>query len=524
MGKRQTAAQTTTPQVDQESPNAATGELTGLQAELVRAQQLAGAGNAYVQDQLNQQAAASVEAVQAASAEAVAVSQSPEAEVADVEQAIEEAKVAVEGAEEGGGITGDAPPSDAGGASVEVAAEAATGGEETVSPEGAAPAHAESGGEAPDARTQVKKEFGKVYRATSSAETDAWLDALQAREATEPELAGLAAELRSWTLEQRAAKAAKAAATTATAPPATTGTEASPSSTTTLAPVEEPGGLWAIWAGIKDVMSAAWEGLKSIPERIGSWWSALWADEGTEGAAKGAESRESQGRAQLDALFSAERLTTEQIAEARALIEAEIPAEERGDWYERLQSKVEYHNQRNNESPSEGDNGGTCNLTSLAMCLQYLGVPNPDPSKQYEDALDDIRIANKYGKITSFDTWTKISAHLGKTLTFHSGGTFDQAWFEETMRGWLQGSGVLCSIHGHVVRVEAVTAEGLKVDDPFGQSLLKARANGKAFSWVKGGLNEREDDGTAEGNLGEDHVWPWDSVTAFSFNYFGVLQ
>ena len=282
MGKLQSAAQTTTPQVDQEAPTTASGELTGLQAELMRAQQLAGAGNAYVQDQLNQQAAASVEAVQAATAEAVVVSQSPESEVADVEQAIEEVEVAVEGAEEGGGITGDAPPSDAGGAPEEVAVEAATGTEEAVAPESAAPAHAETGGETLDARTEVKKEFGKVYRSTSAAETDAWLDALQAREATEPELAGLAAELRAWTLEKRAAKAAKEAATTATAPPAATATDAAPSATTPDAPVEEPGGLWSILAGIKGVMSAAWEGLKSIPARISSWWSALWADEGTE--------------------------------------------------------------------------------------------------------------------------------------------------------------------------------------------------------------------------------------------------
>ncbi len=68
MGKLQTTTQTTAPQQDQEAPSAATEGLTGLQAELMRAQQLAGAGNAYVQDQLNQQAAASVEAVQAATA------------------------------------------------------------------------------------------------------------------------------------------------------------------------------------------------------------------------------------------------------------------------------------------------------------------------------------------------------------------------------------------------------------------------------------------------------------------------
>ena len=270
MGKVQTAAQTTTPQVDQEAPTTASGELTGLQAELMRAQQLAGAGNAYVQDQLNQQAAASVEAVQAATAEAVVVSQSPESEVADVEQAIEEVEVAVEGAEEGGGITGDAPPSDAGGAPEEVAVEAATGTEEAVAPESAAPAHAETGGETLDARTEVKKEFGKVYRSTSAAETDAWLDALQAREATEPELAGLAAELRAWTLEQRAVKAAKAAATTATTSPET------PPAEVIGTGEAEATGWWSLLVGIKDALKAAMDAMLSLPRRVIDGVKGLW--------------------------------------------------------------------------------------------------------------------------------------------------------------------------------------------------------------------------------------------------------
>ncbi|MBK9648903.1 MAG: hypothetical protein IPO67_27770 [Deltaproteobacteria bacterium] len=241
MGKLQTAAQTTTPQQDQEAPTTASGELTGLQAELMRAQQLAGAGNAYVQDQLNQQAAASVEAVQAATAEAVEVTQSPEADLTDVEQAIEEVEVAVEGAEEGGGITTEAPPADPGDG--EATPELAAGPDVAAAPAPEAAPAEEAAAPAQDIRTQTAKEFSQVYRSTSAAETDAWLDALAAREAGEPALAGLAAELRAWVAEKRAAKAASEAAT-----PATTEV-AAPEAATPAAPVEEPGASGRSWPG-----------------------------------------------------------------------------------------------------------------------------------------------------------------------------------------------------------------------------------------------------------------------------------
>ncbi len=264
MGKLQTAAQTTTPQQDQESPTTATGELTGLQAELMRAQQLAGAGNAYVQDQLNQQAMAPM---QAATAEAVAVSQSPDVEVADVEQAIEEAGVAVKGAEEGGGITTEAPPAAPGDgeATPELAAGpevAATPASEAVADEAAAPAQ--------DVRGQTAKEFSQVYRSTSPAETDAWLDALAAREAGEPALAGLAAELRGWVSEKRAAKAASVAPSEAKVAPVES-TAATPSE----AASEEGGGLWGLLVGIKDALSAALDAVLSIPRRIVEGLSGL---------------------------------------------------------------------------------------------------------------------------------------------------------------------------------------------------------------------------------------------------------
>ncbi|MBK9648904.1 MAG: hypothetical protein IPO67_27775 [Deltaproteobacteria bacterium] len=51
-------------------------------------------------------------------------------------------------------------------------------------------------------------------------------------------------------------------------------------------------------------MSAAWEGLKSIPARISSWWSALWAEESTEQAGQSGDAQlgaQGQGAAAKDA-------------------------------------------------------------------------------------------------------------------------------------------------------------------------------------------------------------------------------
>ena len=83
----------------------------------------------------------------------------------------------------------------------------------------------------------------------------------------------------------------------------------------------------------------------------------------------------------LAILLSKERLDEDEIAAARAFI-VDRPAEEQATLSAELQTKVVYSNQRNNESDSEGTSGGTCRLTSLAMCLKYLGVPNPNPAMQ----------------------------------------------------------------------------------------------------------------------------------------------
>jgi hypothetical protein len=55
--------------------------------------------------------------------------------------------------------------------------------------------------------------------------------------------------------------------------------------------------------------------------------------------------------------------------------------------------------------------------------------------------------------------------------------------------------------------------------------LATPRRRGLAWAPVeRSGINTKDSDGTAAGNYGEDHVWPWADVLEFDFNYFGVLQ
>jgi len=222
----------------------------------------------------------------------------------------------------------------------------------------------------------------------------------------------------------------------------------------------------------------------------------------------------------LMVLLSKDRLNEDEIAVARAFI-LERPSEAQAELFAELQTKVEYSNQRNNDSDSEGVNGGTCSLTSLAMCLRTLGVPNPNPAMQYEDALDQIRIEHSLGPITSAATWGKIAQHLGHEMVEIPGGVYARTWWMTVLGDTYlhAGYGVLASIQGHVVRLQGVTSEGVVSDDPYGKSVL---GNGKDRSWD--GLNSGAADGTHQDNVGEDNVWPWEAVEAFEFKYFRAFK
>ncbi|MCA9561990.1 MAG: SH3 domain-containing protein [Myxococcales bacterium] len=216
--------------------------------------------------------------------------------------------------------------------------------------------------------------------------------------------------------------------------------------------------------------------------------------------------------ASLEALMAKDRLSVEEIAKARELI-AKEPQVNRMALFEALQAKVEYHNQRDNESrgrknssESNASQDNMCNLTSLAMCLSYLGIPNPYPEMQYEDALEKLRIEKNLGNRTTFEGWGGVAMAMGANPQFLSSGSGAHAktWWVKTVLPALQsGSAVMMSISGHIVRVQSVGDDGLMVDDPYGKCDLQP---GEGRKWT--GYNKKGE----HDNKGEDVVWPWSQV------------
>ena len=79
-----------------------------------------------------------------------------------------------------------------------------------------------------------------------------------------------------------------------------------------------------------------------------------------------------------------------------------------------LQEKVKYHSQLDNKSKENGKYIGykMCNLTSLVMCLSYLGISNPDPKMQFEDTLEKIRVKKKLPAHTLATGWGGVAKHF----------------------------------------------------------------------------------------------------------------
>jgi peptidoglycan hydrolase-like protein with peptidoglycan-binding domain len=273
-------------------------------------------------------------------------------------------------------------------------------------------------------------------------------------------------------------------------------------------------GLGSIWDTVSDGAADIWEG---ITDFFGGGETAPPAESPSEEAPQPAPQP-----SELDQLMLKDRLTPEELKRAHELISAVTDAQARGDLYQALQAKVEYHSQRDNQSTSGGKNIGDvmCNLTSLAMALSYLGVPNPDPTKQYEDALEDIRVKNNLPARTTAEGWGGVAEKLGVKAEFIGYDLKkDKDWYMANVLPKLRdGYAVMMSISGHIVRMQDVTEEGLIIDDPYGVVNLQA---GEGWSYDKDNKNAREGEGT---NRGEDSVWAWSAVTPHNMRWIAALK
>ena len=225
-------------------------------------------------------------------------------------------------------------------------------------------------------------------------------------------------------------------------------------------------------------------------------------------------------------LMLSESWDAEKIRAARLRIEQVQDPAKKAELYRLLQSKVQYANQRDNQAMQGGAKvetagGQMCNLTSLAMALQYLGIPNPYPEMQYEDALERIRQEKGFEARTGAG-WEQVAKHLGVGVEFllqrGANQRLSRQWYETTLLPRLSGgSSAIMSINGHIVRVQDVTDGGLVVDDPYGQVKLGA---GTKHSWKKSNSPV-----AGEGDhAGEDNVWPWPEVEAHKMWWVAVFR
>lgn len=217
-------------------------------------------------------------------------------------------------------------------------------------------------------------------------------------------------------------------------------------------------------------------------------------------------------------------LTPDEIKEVRGKIVMLKDEDQKKELYLELQQKVPYHNQRNNDQ-TQYIADRMCNLTSQAMCLEYLGISCPDPNMQFEDYLEQIRADNNYGDRTTSGTRQKVAEYLGACYSKEDyGRTFseEKEEFKKFALNKLEsGCAIMLSVwpscKGHLVRLQKITNEGIIVDDPYGK--VKGKKDG--FDWREecnsGGYDANSN--TFEDTKGNDNLWKWSDIQDVTLKY-----
>jgi hypothetical protein len=193
---------------------------------------------------------------------------------------------------------------------------------------------------------------------------------------------------------------------------------------------------------------------------------------------------------------------------------------ERAEAYRQIAAAVPYRNQRDN-----GDDGDVmCNMTSMAMSLNGLGLGADESATQFENTLDARR---KKSGLSRYDESQRetlaekqgVDASTLRTPMF-ADGPAARAWYEKNVRPRLEAGqtatfGVESGGFRHVIRLEWVEERGLKIDDPFGRGLAADEQGQVAYS----ALNEKK----GQGGVGADNHMPWDQVAKLNSNKYVQL-
>jgi hypothetical protein len=130
-----------------------------------------------------------------------------------------------------------------------------------------------------------------------------------------------------------------------------------------------------------------------------------------------------------------------------------------------IKLNVSYCSQRNNEINPDG----SCNVTSMAMVLQYFGVKprKPDEYAQFEDELYDYAEGNGLSRHDPHDLAVLVEDY-GLRDDFRSDGTLEQikAWL--ALRRPVVVHGYFTNF-GHIIAIVGYDEAGFIVHDPYGE-------------------------------------------------------
>lgn len=232
-----------------------------------------------------------------------------------------------------------------------------------------------------------------------------------------------------------------------------------------------------------------------------------------------------------------QELTPAEIAEVRRGIAALKNTAKKEELYLALQMKSPYHSQRDNISVGKkGEKYAgrpvrdvMCNETSLAMGLEYLGVTIPNATLQTPDYLESIRQNKGLGDRTYSDVWIKLANEFsvsGFKLNVPKWKVSYSYMMNNILPLLKEGKAVLMSAFnpgGHIVRLEAITKEGLIVDDPYGRVNILVRKKWKRKSESPGYEEGHNAKGKPD-NKGDNNLWIWEEVEQIPIKYFVILS
>ncbi|MBP1678058.1 MAG: hypothetical protein H6Q20_2617, partial [Bacteroidetes bacterium] len=224
----------------------------------------------------------------------------------------------------------------------------------------------------------------------------------------------------------------------------------------------------------------------------------------------------------LDVLIKLEEIPASEIKQYRDFIKT-LPEDKQAEWYLELQKHVPYHSQRDNDQkPNIADR--MCNLTSLAMNFELLGISCPDPSMQFEDWLEQERKNIKPEILRTYpESWMTLAAQLGVQSENISLWTNDKNKIVNAIMKFLeQGASISLSAFpkckGHIVRVQGIADEGLIIDDPFG-SVNNFQQRNDCGSGYSGTTNDRDNDPI----YGNNNLWKWEDIKKTIIKYVVVF-